>query len=78
MLSETHAFSCKMVDMRRWDFFLSITAQVAISQVIGQDENDIGFFPTGFFLPASAEKRKGNNEDAQRCQNFNPHNDPQF
>ena len=41
-LREAHARLGQAVDMRRFKLLLTITAQVAIAQVVGQDEKHIG------------------------------------
>ena len=43
MIGELHAFSTKLVDVGRQDFFLSETSKVTIAKVVGKDVNDVWF-----------------------------------
>ncbi len=40
---ELHAIPCEGIDVRRLDVLAAKTGQVTIAQVIGEDENDVGF-----------------------------------
>ena len=41
-LREAHALRGQAVEVRRLDLLLAVAAEVAIAQVVGQDENDVG------------------------------------
>jgi hypothetical protein len=43
MVGEHHAFTCHAVDLRSQNVLLSLVAYIAISQIIGQDKDDVGF-----------------------------------
>jgi len=40
--AQAHALSGKMIEVRRLDLFLPVTAQLTPAEVIGHDENDVG------------------------------------
>ena len=43
MLGEFHAFGGEAIDVWRVDFLLTEAADVAIAEVIGDEEDDVGF-----------------------------------
>lgn len=53
MLSETHAFSGETIKVRRADFGLAISADIAVAEVVGQEEDNVGFS-----IRAVADRRK--------------------
>jgi len=49
VIGEPHSFFGHPVEMRSCEFPLAITGQISVTQIIGQDENDVGLlFPPGF------------------------------
>ena len=40
-LGEAHSFGGQPIDVRRWDFLLPVAAEVAITEIIRQDKNDV-------------------------------------
>ena len=58
-LGETHAVLGQLVDVGSFEFFLSVATQVAVSQVIRQDEYHIRFF---VFVFLCMHKRNGCNQ----------------
>ena len=43
MLRELHAFRRQLVERRRMDDFLPIRPDVAVAQIVGENENNVGF-----------------------------------
>jgi hypothetical protein len=41
VLCEQHAFRCQLIQVRRFDFLLSVTAKLPITEIISVDINNI-------------------------------------
>ena len=41
-IGESHAVGGQAIEIRRFDLLLAVAAEVAVAEVIGQDEDDIG------------------------------------
>ncbi len=42
VIGEAHPLGGKLIDIRRFDCLLPVAAQVAVAQIVGQNENNIG------------------------------------
>src|SRR5436190_2463338 len=62
-LCEAHALGSETIDVRCFDFRLSITTQVAVTEIVREDENDIWLFGYDLFaerdrLSLSGDRQK--------------------
>jgi hypothetical protein len=58
-LREPHAVFRKLIEVRRLDLLLSVATEIAVAEIVGQDENDVRFLGTsgerGAEIPYSHE-----------------------
>ncbi len=84
-LSEPHAAGGQAIDVRRFDLLLAIAAQIAVAEIIGQEEHDVRMRRgAGRFLRLIGHRKTGdgtqNDEemafqticDSQACHDFEP------
>ena len=69
MLCEGHAFGSEPVDMRRAKPRLPKRTQVAIAEIVGEDDDDVGFFGDSgrLSLALRAIARDGEQEQTQEA-----------
>ncbi|MBA7558099.1 hypothetical protein ES705_50889 [subsurface metagenome] len=48
VLCKFYTLACQFIEVRGFDLFLTVTAQVTIAQVVSKDEDDVGL--NMFFL----------------------------
>lgn len=60
-VGEAHAFPSQLVDIRSTDLVLSVAANVPVSQVVGQDEDNTGTRSCGGSRPGRKEQTRCGN-----------------
>src|SRR5206468_13023923 len=69
-LSEAHPFGRQAVDVRRLNHLLPEAAEVAIAQVVGQAENDVGFRAGALRAQHGASQASQKFSSAHLCDSF--------